>query len=110
MQLTILYNWPIGEDSARVSLGMSNIEDKNYQFRLSILSKKDNGNDEWLIPGWVNDNEVNKLDALIKKASFIRVERINKETKEIKRYQFDCSKEWPPEASGVSVTSMSYQI
>jgi len=111
MQLSILYNWPIGENSARVSLGMANIDDVKYQYKLTILDKNDKGEDWWFTLGYVNHDEVHKLDTFAKKSSIVRIHKMSKVGGYSgSDYQFYLSKDWPPEAGGTSVTTINYQI
>lgn len=111
MQLSILYNWPMGEDSARVSLGMANIDDIKYQYKLTILDKNDKGEDRWFTLGYVNHDEVHKLDTFAKRTSIVRVHKMSKDGDYSGNdYKFYLSKDWPLEASGASVTHVSYLI
>jgi len=108
MKLSILYNWPLGKESARVSLGFPNIEDNKYQFRLGIIDCKGSGG--WVKPGWVSSNDAIKLNASIEKDWKIRLEKKLGSTDVPVVYEFDCSKDWPSGASGSSCTDTSYWI
>lgn len=110
MQLSILFNYPLGQDSARISIGAANISDSNYQFRFSILSSQ-NESDQWLSPGWVNHNDISKLEGYIKKTSVIRLEKRDQNSNEIvKRYEWICSNIWPGEADGNAVVSVNFLL
>ena len=101
MKLSIFYNWPIGKDSATVTLGMPNVEDLKFLFRLSVLTIKDESKNS-TSSDWINYNEVSKLNISILKNSKIRLEKKSKETDLIEKLEIDCEKEWPPEAEGIT--------
>ena len=109
MKVSIFYNWPVGKDSARVSLGMQNVEDPKYQFRIGYIDEQGDGG--WIEPGWVNHDEVEKLDGFIKKGWKIRVEKRDKTTEEVvSRQEVDCVQEWPVEANGATSVDTGFWI
>lgn len=109
MKLTILYNFPLGEDTARVSLGSPNVEDKNFQFRLGLIDGQGLGG--WMKPGWVNHDEVGRLDYMVKRDWKIRLGKKDKRTGAIAtRYEIDCSSEWTANAQGASCVDTGYWI
>ena len=109
MKLSIFYNWPLGENSARVSLGMPNIDDSKYQFRIGLIDGQGSGG--WLHPGWVNDGDVSKIDGYVKKDWKILIEKKDKANdKIVARHEINCANDWPPEAEGGSSVDTGYWI
>jgi hypothetical protein len=109
MKLSLFYNWPVGENSVRVSLGMPNIEDNKYLFRLGLIDEQGSGG--WINPGWVNFNEISKLDSYAKRDWKIRIEKKEKEADHITaKLEIDCSKEWPLDAQSGSSVDTGYWI
>ncbi|GEM_PF-4693442 len=109
MKLNILYNFPLGENSARISLGMPSVDDKKYQFRIGLIDGQGSGG--WLKPGWVNHDDVATLDGMVKKDWKIRLEKKDRDTGEVvARHEIDCSKEWPAEAQGIACVDTGYFI
>jgi hypothetical protein len=109
MKLNILYNFPLGENSAQVTLGMASADDSKYQFRIGLIDGQGSGG--WLKPGWVNHDGVDSLKGMVKKDWKIRLEKKEKGTDNIvARHEIDCSKEWPVEAEGASCVDTGYFI
>lgn len=109
MKISILYNFPLGENSARVSLGVPNIEDAKYEFRIGLIDEQGYGG--WLQPGWVTYDKVSEIDGLVKRDWKIRIEKRDPLTGEIvTRNEIDCSKEWPSEAGGATLVDTGYWI
>jgi hypothetical protein len=108
MKLSILYNWPLGENSARASLGMANIEDANREFRIGVINQGDDPSG-WLQPGWASPDQLVTSNVLVKRSSILKVEVRNTDTQEvIGRYEWNCSELWPPEAGGVTSVDVGY--
>jgi hypothetical protein len=108
MKLSLLYNWPIGEDSARASLGMGNVEDAKHDFRIGVINKGDDPSG-WLVPSWASADEITKLNPIVKRSSAIRVEVRDHDTQEvIGSYEWNCSELWPPEAGGATSVDVGY--
>lgn len=109
MKVSIFYNWPLGKDSARVSLGIPNVEDVKYEFRVGYIDEQGQGG--WLEPGWVGHDEIVKLDGFVKRNWKVRIEKRDKATEEIVlRQEIDCVKEWPTEAGGATSVDTGFWI
>ena len=111
MTLDILFNWPLGENSARFSLGAPSINDRGHRFRIGIIEKSDKAVVKWLAPGWVSYGETQKLDGFIKKGDIIIVEKQDETTnKPVARISVDSEKEWAAEADGVSSVNQGFNF
>jgi hypothetical protein len=109
MKISIFYNWPLGEDSARVSLGMPSEEDIKYQFRLGVIEGTDSGG--WINPGWVNHDQIDQLSTSIKKGWKIKLEKKDKETGKVEAIPgIDSLQEWPNDATGETSVDTGFWI
>ena len=109
MTFNVLFNWPVGEDSARFSLGMPNAADAGHQFRVGIKEKDTPDEVKWLSPGWVNYGEIVKVDGYLKKGDQLIVERRLKETQAVNgRIVFDSANHWPAAAVDGSAVSQNF--
>ena len=111
MKLNILYNFPMGQSSVSAELGMSNVKDKDSQFRLGISDRKEKNKVKWIEPDWVDEDEVSKLKSGINSNLILWIQKRNKETLIIESsLSIDLTETWPPEAVGSSITSIDYFI
>jgi hypothetical protein len=112
MNLTINYNWPMGQDMAHATLGQPNIEDEVFEYRLGILPNSHPGMVSWKEPGWVLAAEVNRdMSVFVKREDKVVVERRRKGTEEIERVRvWNINEEWPAEAVGPSLTTVPWHF
>lgn len=106
MNLSIHYNWPIGEDSAHVTLGQENVNDRNMEFRIGLLPEDHPGMVRWYKDGWMLGSDmIRDVSFFAKRGDKIVVERREPSSDNIERIRvWDISEEWPPEAHGPSTT------
>ncbi len=109
MTFSVLFNWPFGENSARFSLGMPNASDSGSQFRVGIIEKNEPDKIKWLKPGWVNHDEITKVDGYIKRGDHLVIEQRNKGTQAVTgRIRFNSDARWPAEANGRTSISQNF--
>lgn len=106
MQLSVHFNWPLGENSANVELGGPNVNDVNIEFRLGVVPGDQPTMVYWHENEWVvGDEEMQDMKVRVKRNDVVIVERRNKDTKEIvSRNTWNIAESWPPEAHGASMT------
>ena len=107
MNLTISYNWPTGENTAHAMLGMPNVNDEVFEYRLGILPHDHPGMVSWKEPGWVPATEVDRdMSVFVRREDKVVVERRRIGTHEIERIQeWDINADWPPEANGPTLST-----
>lgn len=109
MKLSIDFNWP-KSNSAHVSIGMPNIKDKEWDFRIGIVQKDKSDIICWIKPGWFSGDEMEKEITLdVKRGDKVVVERKKKGAEKTEtRNTWDIDKEWPLEAHGASMTNIPW--
>ena len=99
MDVSILFNWPPGKNSAYVSFNGPTIEDMGYKFRAGIVKKNEKNMTYWLKPGWVFAPDMNKIKFYINIGDSVVAESGDKESeKAITRSVWDIKEEWPNKA------------
>ncbi len=81
MQISITFNWPLGQNLARVEFGLFSVEDQKYEFMFGIIKEKDKiyGPQKWLNVGEME--KIGKFD--IKIEDIIIVKKKEKKTEKI---------------------------
>ena len=103
MRLLILFNWPPGQNSARISFTLSTLEDEKFKFRAGVAKKEDGERIFWLKDDWVDFNILNSFEFDVGFYDKIIIEKKNKSTGEITyRHIWEIEKEWPAGASNRS--------
>jgi len=102
MTLEILFNWPLGLDSARVSFGVPNIEDSKYHYRIGVVLDEEHGKIRYHKSNWISNGEAKKgIVFNVKRGDKVVIERKSKESQDTEaRNIFDINKEWPNNAYG----------
>ena len=101
MDISILFNWPPAQDSARVSFGGPTIDDMEYEFRVGVIKKDEQNKIYWLKPGWVHAPDIHQIKFDVKTGEKIVVEKKRKGDEKITtRNIWDIEKEWPEKAAG----------
>ena len=101
----ITYNIRVEDQpGALVSLGLPNIEDINYNFRIDVTSTNQS-------TGWLNHEEIISIKVPVQRNHIVRVMKQEKVTGDILRnYQFNIEQEWPVDAVGPQITIVNYII
>lgn len=111
MDISILFNWPPGQNSARVSFNGSTIDDIEHEFRVGIIKNNEGNKIYWLKPGWVDSDSVNQIKFDAYSGEKIIVEKRKKGAPEIlTRNMWDIAEKWPAEASGASSVSIPWSF
>ena len=102
MKLDIFFNWPPGENSARVDLGMANVEDVQKDFRVGVMPATHPGRIAWHEAGWVRGRNVEgKFQFSVKRGDKVVVEqRLSGEENADAKLVIDTDEKWPAEAHG----------
>lgn len=104
MNLSITFNWP-PPDHARVSFGTPNIKDKDWEFRIGVVTQEDKDKIYWLKPGWFSGEIEKEIIFDVERGSKVVVERKRKNAEKAEtRNIWDINREWPAEAQGASST------
>ena len=110
MQISIRFNWPLGQRSARVGFGLFSIEDPKYEFMFGIIKEKEK--DKIYGPQkWLSLEEMEKIGEFdVKMEDIIIVKKKEKKTGKILNYKFDIKKEWPESAFGDTFTNVPFDF
>jgi hypothetical protein len=111
MTLYIHYNQPMDQQSATVTLGLGTVDDSGFMFRMGIIEKSDRTKIRWVIPGWMTVEEIQKAKIIANRDNLIVLEKkeLTNDTP-MGRNTMDIGAEWPIEAGGASMATVSYLI
>ena len=111
MDISILFNWPPSEESARISFGGLTIEDLKREFRVGVIKKNEEDKIYWLKPGWTDANNMHGITFNTRIGEKVVVEKKKKGTAEIlTRHVWDIEEKWPVKASGLSSVSIPWSF
>lgn len=111
MTLSIDYNCPMDQKSATVNLGLFTNEDVNFMFRIGVIEKSNINEVRWVIPGWMTIEQVRTAKVVITRDNVLMLEKMEISTNStVGRNKIDIGVEWPFEATGSSITNVSYII
>ncbi len=109
MNASFQYNWPIGGKYVTVSLGMANIEDEKFLFRVGLVQGKDKTKVYWQGPSeWLNYEQVEDVRFAVEYGDMIVIYKKEKSTEKTSRFEWDTAKDWPAQAGGASTTHVSF--
>lgn len=110
MSINILFNWPPGQDSARIILGSPNVNDKEFDFRIGVILKNNADKIYWQ-KEWISGEDIQDIAFNVKRGDKIVVERKqrNKQDSET-RNTWDIDKEWPSTATGATSTNTPWNF
>lgn len=109
MTISILFNWPPSQSSARVSFNGPTVDDLEYEFRAGIIKKDEQDKIYWFKPGWVEAKNLHeiKFDSLI--GEKVIIEKRKKNGKDVlMRHIWDIEEKWPENAGGASSVATSW--
>ena len=111
MDISILFNWPPGQSSARVSFCGPTVDDLECEFQVGVI-KKNKGDKIYLLkPGWVDAKNIHEIKFDVRIGEKVVVEKKKKGTDEIlTRNVWDIEKKWPANASGPSSVSVPWSF
>ena len=107
MKISILFNWPPGENSARVSVGRQTQEDAEKSFKVGIVPNGERDKIVWLKDAPIIDDGIDEYTTDVVRGDKIVVDLIDK-TGKSKRDFWDTDEKWPIEATGVSSTEVPW--
>jgi len=105
MNISILFNWPPGQNSASVSFSGLTVDDIKHEFRVGIIRKNEEDKIYWLKPGWVDAENMHEIKFDMQIGEKVVVEKKKKGSKEVlTRNIWDIEEKWPSSAVGSSST------
>ncbi len=107
MKISILFNWPPGENSARVSVGRQTQEDTEKNFRVGIVPKGERDKISWLKNDSIINDRIDEFTTDVSRGDKVVVDLIEK-TGASKRSVWDTEEKWPIEAMGASSTEVPW--
>ncbi len=112
MKLNMRFNWPLGENSAYVSVGMPNIDDLKKEFKIGVIPKAHPKEIQWQDLGWIPGNEIDaKMEFRVDRGDKVVLQYGDLGTNKAEGgITIDSEEEWPMEAQGAAVTDMSWNL
>lgn len=107
MKISILFNWPPGENSARVTVGRQTQEDSEKKFKVGVVPKGEKDKILWLRKDPIIDDKIDEFVMDVTRGDKIVVDVIEK-TGSSKRGVWDTAEKWPAEATGESSTEVPW--
>lgn len=111
MNLDIFFNWPPGENSARIDLGIPNVDDSNKEYRVGVMPKGQANMIAWHNAGWIHGEDVhNQFQGRVDRGDKVVVEqRLTGEDEEVAaRLIVDTERDWPAEAEGPTQANVGW--
>jgi hypothetical protein len=103
MNLTITFNWP--PDLAHISVGLPNIKDKEWEFRIGVIPKDKEDKIYWIKPGWFPGETKEQITFCVRRNDKVVVERKKRGANKAEtRNTWDINEKWPAEAHDLSIT------
>ena len=97
MRIHIFFNWPVGKNSAEITVTRETKEDLKYRFEVGIVPNGGQRRIYWIKKSPVASKEINNSNFFATKKDIVVVDIIT-ETGERKRREWDLEKEWPDKA------------
>lgn len=112
MNLSISFNWPLGEDSVAVDFGQPNVNDAEIEFRIGVVPEKYPDKVAWHKSGWVvGSSAMTDIQFLAKRGDTIIVERRKSGMEKVEtRNSWNIDEHWPAEAYGASMTVVPWTL
>jgi hypothetical protein len=104
MQISISFNWPIDQKSARVKFGAFNVEDKKYLLKVGVIAKTDPEHVRWLKAEFLDNEMLGELEFDVERGDKVVVQKFSKDntTNAIGSFTWDINEKWPPKATGAT--------
>lgn len=102
------YNAPLDQLSATIGLGMPNVEDVNFMFRVGIIKKTSPNEVRWVLPEWMSAQEAVVMKIIVTRDDTVLFDKKRAGDEEFARNKLDIGSAWPVEATGATSTTVNY--
>lgn len=103
----MLFNWPPGENSVRVTVSRQTAEDAEKNFRVGAVPKGERDKISWFKIDPIIDDGIDEFTIDVSRGDKVVVDVIEK-IGTVKRGTWDTDEKWPPEAAGASSTEVPW--
>lgn len=102
------YNAPLDQQSATIGLGMPNIEDSNFIFRVGIIKKTSPNEVRWVLPEWMSVQEAVAMKIVVTRDDTVLFDKKRIGGDKFARNKLDIGSAWPVDAAGATSTTVNY--
>ncbi len=102
------YNAPLDQQSATIGLGMPNVEDSNFMFRVGVIKKAIPNEVRWVLPEWMSMEQAVTTKIIVTREDTVLFDKKKVGDEKFARNKMDIGSAWPVGATGATSTTVNY--